>query len=109
MSDLHPVDQSFLDQMDTRMLPFLPKQPGMVERVARVMCAASAKMPVHRCGQRESQRAWIDETWPQFEEFSRLAIATMREPTGAMIGAANRNNHPRDVDTWRTMIDEALK
>jgi hypothetical protein len=25
-----------------------------------------------------------------------------------MIAAANRNNHPRDEETWRTMIDAAL-
>jgi hypothetical protein len=37
------------------------------------------------------------------------AIEAMREPTPAMLGAANRNNHPRDEDTWNTMIDEALK
>lgn len=42
------------------------------------------------------------------DDLARAAIAAMREPTSAMVGAANRNNHPRDIDTWRTMIDEAL-
>lgn len=28
-----------------------------------------------------------------------------REPTETMISAANRLNHPRDEEVWRTMID----
>jgi hypothetical protein len=39
---------------------------------------------------------------------ARAAIEAMREPTPGMVGAANRNNHPRDIDTWQTMIDAAL-
>jgi hypothetical protein len=49
--------------------------------------------------------AWSnDVAW----RFARVAIEAMREPTEAMIAAALRNNHPRDVETWRTMIDAAL-
>lgn len=40
---------------------------------------------------------------------ARAAIAAMREPTQGMVAAANRNNHPRDTDTWRTMIDAAIE
>lgn len=29
------------------------------------------------------------------------------EPTEEMIAAARRNNHPRDVDTWNTMLSAA--
>jgi hypothetical protein len=39
----------------------------------------------------------------------RAAIEAMREPSVAMIAAANRLNHPRDEEVWRTMIDAALR
>lgn len=39
---------------------------------------------------------------------ARAAVEAMREPTTAMVAAAERNNHPRDIETWRTMIGEAL-
>lgn len=42
------------------------------------------------------------------DALARAAIVAMRNPTREMIGAANRNNHPRDIDTWHTMIDVAL-
>lgn len=43
------------------------------------------------------------------EDLARAAVLAMREPSPGMISAANRNNHPRDIDTWRTMIDTALR
>lgn len=43
------------------------------------------------------------------DDLARAAIKAMREPTCEMVAAANRNNHPRDVDTWRTMIDATLE
>lgn len=46
-------------------------------------------------------------SWHFTSTEARAAIAAMRVPTEAMIAAANRNNHPRDVDTWQTMIDAA--
>lgn len=39
---------------------------------------------------------------------ARAVIQAMRAPTPDMIAAANRNNHPRDIETWHTMIDVAL-
>ena len=36
-------------------------------------------------------------------------VIVPREPTTAMIAAANRLNHPRDEEVWRTMIDAALR
>lgn len=41
--------------------------------------------------------------------YAKTAIKDMREPTEFMIAAARRNNHPRDIDTWQTMIDAALQ
>jgi hypothetical protein len=43
------------------------------------------------------------------EDLARAALVEARVPTEQMVSAANRNNHPRDIDTWQTMIDEALK
>lgn len=43
------------------------------------------------------------------ESRARAAIEEMRDPSRKMLDAAHRNNHPRDIDTWQTMIDEALK
>lgn len=39
---------------------------------------------------------------------ARAAIQAMREPTDFVLAAAHRNNHPRDIETWQTMIDAAL-
>lgn len=69
----------------------------MVERVARALepkCRAFGK------GDMPMQVA---------REFARAAIEAMRQPTDDMIAAARRNNHPRDIDVWLTMISEALK
>ena len=66
----------------------------MEERIARVLADESS--------------GWSSD-WPNFVRAARAVLSGMREPTGAMVDAANRNNHPRDIDTWRTMIDAAFK
>jgi len=75
----------------------------MVERVARVMWNAHVGPTI----------AWDDNFWRDSDiewlERARIAIAALREPTEAMVAAANQLNHPRDVEVWRAMIDEALK
>lgn len=68
---------------------------SMIERVARV---------IHqRCG-------WATPDFPMedYLEDARAVLEEMRKPTPEMLAAANRNNHPRDADTWETMIDAAL-
>ena len=44
-----------------------------------------------------------------YHDLARAAIAAMREPTQTMVYTANRLNHPRDDEVWRTMIDTALE
>ncbi|WAJ27122.1 hypothetical protein [Antarcticirhabdus aurantiaca] len=39
---------------------------------------------------------------------ARAALEAVREPTDFVLAAAHRNNHPRDIETWQTMIDAAL-
>lgn len=50
-------------------------------------------------------------TWSKdvARRLARVAVEAMREPTEMMLSAAHRNNHPRDIETWQTMIDEAIK
>lgn len=77
----------------------------MVERVAKALHKA------HYERGRGLPPSWdaIDRFEREMWLFSaRAAIEAMREPTRDMISAANRNNHPRDIDTWQTMIDAAL-
>lgn len=82
----------------------------MVERVARALCR---EQHIQRYGSEMWREGELDQKvegyWRHHIIGARAAIAAMREPTEAMIGAANRNNHPRDIDTWKTMVDEALK
>lgn len=59
----------------------------MIERVAKAICGPDD---------------------PCRLDLARAAIEAMREPTSDMVAAANRNNHPRDEETWRTMVDAAL-
>lgn len=35
-------------------------------------------------------------------------VIVPRTPTAAMLAVAHRNNHPRDSETWTTMVDAAL-
>jgi hypothetical protein len=44
-----------------------------------------------------------------YDDAAIAAIEAMREPTQDMVFAANRNNHPRDIETYQTMIDAALE
>lgn len=56
-------------------------------------------------------RALSEADWScdgDYRALAHAAIEAMREPTEEMISAANRNNHPRDIETWQTMIDVAL-
>jgi len=56
------------------------------------------------------RRQWYEHTMDIWlEAFAQEAIKALREPTEAMVAAAGRYNHPRDIETWQTMIDEALK
>ena len=69
---------------------------GMIERVARAMCAQN--------GNHES-------AWWEFESNARAAIAAMRDPTEQMATAglhAVRNEEIID-DVWQAMIDAALE
>lgn len=75
----------------------------MIERVAkRLWDDGFDRMP---------DPSW-EETTELQKQFHRMlarsAIEAMREPTVAMLVAARRNNHPRDGETWQTMIDAAL-
>lgn len=70
---------------------------SMMERVSAAILPAFDHIP------NKDYRRVIAGCW------ARAAIEAMRRPTDEMVAAANRNNHPRDIDTWRTMIDEALK
>ena len=74
----------------------------MVERVARAMAEDD------RLGAVADGPGVLRQSWRAYVPMARAAIEAMREPTELMVAAANRNNHPRDVDTWRTMIDAAL-
>jgi hypothetical protein len=81
----------------------------MIETVARAICRQEHitryGSEVWRKGELEAK---INFYWPRHVKSARAAIEAMREPTETMVSAANRNNHPRDIDTWRTMIDAAL-
>jgi hypothetical protein len=35
-------------------------------------------------------------------------VIVPKEPTAAMLAAAHRNNHPRDAETWSTMVAAAV-
>lgn len=48
------------------------------------------------------------DNWRDYEDTAREVLDDMREPTQRMVGEANRLNHPRDVDVWRTMVGAAL-
>ena len=78
----------------------------MIEKVARAMCLS--RKPNHP-SLNDDDRWW--KTHGSREAYlglARAAIEAMREPTEAMLAAGRRNNHPRDEETWRTMIDAAL-
>jgi len=77
----------------------------IVERVAR----AVRQNKFNRT--RRHLDAFSEDSPPTENELddARAAIAALREPTEAMTAAANRLNHPRDEEVWRTMIDEALR
>jgi hypothetical protein len=83
----------------------------MVERVAGALWPWLRRwMPdlgIYGDSQEKTDQA-VDRCWPFCSAQARAAIEAMREPTPGMVGAANRNNHPRDIDTWQTMIDAAL-
>ena len=48
---------------------------------------------------KDQEKAW---------RLARAAIEAMREPSEKMVSAANRLNHPRDIEIWQAMIDMAL-
>jgi hypothetical protein len=79
----------------------------MVERVARAM-AADYNIR-HDCQHGFDDVFFLDAVRDEWRAAARAAISAMREPTEAMVRAANRNNHPRDEETWRTMVDAALE
>lgn len=84
-------------------------EADMVERVARALAVSHGKDPdapawVQYPGAVPFGLCWRD----QYAAAARAAIAAMREPTMNMLSAAHRNNHPRDIETWQTMIDVAL-
>lgn len=87
---------------------------SMVERVARAIdqgvCAVCGRPAVGQITPQDCDRKRPCEWRPGTRsENARAAIEAMREPTEAMLSIARRNNHPRDEETWRTMIDAALK
>lgn len=78
----------------------------MIERVARAICRAGI------CGPRDHLNEQEDRNWRKFELEARAAIAAMREPTEAMITAADVEVHSDFLPphmTWERMIDAALK
>lgn len=61
----------------------------------------------------EGMREFDGKCLPPWSVVVKVAISALeregfvvvpREPTDEMLSAAHRNNHPRDIDTWRTMI-----
>jgi hypothetical protein len=73
----------------------------MAERVARAMHGNRYEWP----------RPEFAEHREDYREMARRAIAAMREPTEAMLNAANSEEvgHPWATLAWRAMIDAALK
>lgn len=76
-----------------------PMTDSMIERVASAIARSA----------RAVGGGYVSGDEFPWEDAARAAIAAMREPTEAMVAEARRNNHPRDEETWRTMIDAALK
>ena len=73
---------------------------SLIERVALAIEAtmwAACELPLD-----------ADKLHAKYRKTAQAAIVAMREPTRDMVAAANRNNHPRNIDTWRIMIDAAL-
>ena len=85
----------------------------MVERVARALALPSGAFPYERIAQnKEAKDALFD--------MARAAIAAMREPTGAMVDAADNvrivgadlhdfTAYGCATPVWQAMIDEALR
>jgi len=80
--------------------------PGMVERVARVLCWKNGMNPDLTLGGDGE-----NFLWHEYEDEARAAIEAMREPTQGMIEAGCAEC---DYDDWvpriyKAMINEALK
>ena len=77
----------------------------MVEKVAKAMHSVDALI----------QPSWesLEGEQEDYREYARAAIAAMREPTEAMIEAAQwnttRGKVPTFKDQWQAAIDEALE
>jgi hypothetical protein len=74
--------------------------------VAILKAAATINSPKIQDDLTPGFRLNASQVWAK--RYARAVIEAIREPTQDMVAAANRNNHPRDIDTWRTMIDAAL-
>lgn len=63
----------------------------MIERVARAMAWEAIIESLELSGVMAFNPEWIekqvDEDWPMYRRHARAAIAAMREPTDAMLGA----------------------
>lgn len=92
----------------------------MIERVARaILRAEHGGVDADACYGYNSAGEFVPggeggktkpHAWMWFKNHARAAIAAMREPTKAMLTAADPIEDPdRHDDLWRAMIDAALK
>lgn len=93
----------------------------MVERIARAICYAHAYTMFfdHPEEERVAQaRAHEERDWQTFVHAAKEGISAMREPTEAMLDAADNTDievgeylirQPHARLCWQAMIDEALK
>ncbi len=72
----------------------------IIERVARAIHAADE--PGELADANEAHRRFCYDA-------ARAAIEAMREPTEAMLIEGCHGSHVTQEDSWRAMIDEALK
>lgn len=96
---------------------------GMVERVARAICASMGYEPdgfdLELLPSNESEDGW--KNWFSFKPEARTAILAMREPTATMVGLVAYGDYIHDngeygsaftdrnaVAVWRDMIGAAL-
>lgn len=84
----------------------------MVERVARAIVTRMGQDPDAPFRDNAGKAMDFPE-WHRWEAEARAAIGAMREPTTAMLDAADRDSENGSYEysygTWYAMIDAALK
>lgn len=85
----------------------------MVERVARAICAEGVSCEVGSFSPDSRETLTGEPLWRSYVSSARAAIAALREPTEAMVEAAESRqlsvHEPLPAETaWRLMIAAAL-